>query len=38
MNVEVVKNMDPFNAHLLLLLERIATSLEKLVDLDDDHS
>jgi hypothetical protein len=37
MNVEVVKNMDPVNAHLLLLLERIANSLEKLVELDEER-
>jgi hypothetical protein len=38
MNVEVVKNMDPFNANLLILLDRIAKSLERLVELDDDRS
>lgn len=37
MNVEIVKNMDPFQAHLLLLLERIANSLEVLVDNDRDR-
>lgn len=37
MNVEIVKNMTPFNAHLLLLLERIAVLLEKLVELDNDR-
>lgn len=31
MNTETVKNMDPFQANLLLLLERIAKALETLV-------
>lgn len=37
MNVELVKSMDPYHANLLLLLERIAKSLEKLVELDNDR-
>ncbi len=35
MKVEDLKAMDPFQAHLLILLERVAKSLEKLVELDE---
>lgn len=34
MKFEELKNMDPFQANLLMILERIAKSLERLVDLD----
>lgn len=34
MKFEELKNMDPFQANLLMILERIAKSLERLVDID----
>jgi hypothetical protein len=37
MKVEDLKDMDPFKAHMLIFLERIAKSLEKLVELDNDR-
>jgi len=36
MNVDIVKNMDPYQANMLLILERIARALEKLVENDND--
>jgi hypothetical protein len=37
MKVEDLKAMDPFQAHLLMFLERIAKSLEQLVETDNDR-
>jgi len=37
MKAEDLKAMDPFHCNLLLILDRIARSLEKLVELDEER-
>lgn len=35
MNIKDVKNLDPFQTALIMVLDRIARSLEKLVEIDE---